>query len=98
MAHDLADLILGAVAAHVVLLQRLLKGRTDLVHALDYVLEDPLLPLEEGAPLAAEEALPEGLSLAPPGRRLLRPRSSPVDPTLTRGYPRGAKSRTRPRA
>jgi hypothetical protein len=45
---DPPGLLLGAVAAHVVLLEHLLKGRAALVHALDYVLEDPLLPLGEG--------------------------------------------------
>jgi hypothetical protein len=45
---DDPGLLLRALAAHVVLLEHLLKGRAALVHALDYVLEDPLLPLGEG--------------------------------------------------
>src|SRR4028118_64217 len=72
MAHVLAGLLPGEVAAHVVLLERLLEGHLALVHAVDEVAHDLLLALGEGRGLrAAEEPLPEGRSLAHIGPQLL---------------------------
>ena len=83
MAHDLPYLLPGEVAAHVVLLERLLQGHVALVHALDEVAHDLLLALGEGRGVrAAEEPLPEGRSFAHIGPQLLRSRSLPVDPIL----------------
>jgi hypothetical protein len=95
MAHDLADLLPGEVAAHVVLLERLLKGHVALVHAVDEVAHDLLLALGEGGGFrAAEEPLPEGRSLAHIGPNLLRSRSLPVDPILT--HRKGSRARGAP--
>jgi hypothetical protein len=64
MAYDLVDLLLGAVATHVVFLKYLLQGHV-LVYAADDVPEDLLLTLGEGGgSRAAQEPLPKGSSLA----------------------------------
>ena len=63
VAYDPLELLLGAVAPHVVFSEHLLEGHV-LVQAADHVPEDLLLALVEGgASAAAEEPLPEGGSL-----------------------------------
>jgi hypothetical protein len=58
---DLVDLALGAVAAHVGLLEYVVKVGI-LVHAVDDVVEDLLLSLSARAVLPAEhQSFPEGL-------------------------------------
>jgi hypothetical protein len=64
VAQDLLYLGSGAGAPHVFFLKYLLKGHAG-VHAVEDVLEDPLLTLRErGGARATEESLPKGSPLA----------------------------------
>jgi acyl-CoA hydrolase len=64
VAQDLLYLASGAGAPHVFFLKYLLKGHAG-VHAVEDVLEDPLLTLRErGGARATEESLPKGSLLA----------------------------------